>query len=640
MLSTLNPQQEEAATAGDGPLLIVAGAGTGKTKTLTQRLAHFIRRGIQPTRICAITFTNKAAREMVDRVRTIINGHDHGELTGHNHSPLIGTFHALGAKILREEARLLKRGPNFTIFDDHDSFSLIKKIIKRRLGAHQKNGGGEDRLFRNLKKPALFAQKISEIKNVDSAIPDLKKLGEETGNLILEIFRKYEGGLKENNAFDFDDLIEKPVYLFKKYPGVLKKYQNKFDAILVDEYQDLNPRQYELIKFIAGGHKNLSVVGDDEQMIYGWRYADLRIFLDFEKDWPGAQIKFLEENYRSTQNIIGAASAVAKNNQYRRPKNLWTKNPKGELIKIVEVENDGEEAEWIVSEMRKSDEGYKTAITYRTNAQSRAVEQALIRSKIPYRIFGGLKFYERKEIRDIVAALRYAVNKKDEISRGRLEKSLGKNRFQELAESMAVSDLKNIPPIKLVEKFLRITDYLEYLEKNYLNYDERRENVAELIDFASRFTNPHLFLEEIALVQAPDAPSKGSGPNQRSNEENQRTVDPIRGREGSQRASASNGVDLMTIHLSKGLEFDRVFIAGCSEGLLPHARSQGDQYKLEEERRLMYVAMTRAKKLLYISFYDLPSRFLGEIPPETTETLLTTSAENEDADTERCVVLD
>jgi len=648
-LSTLNPQQEEAVAAMDGPLLVVAGAGTGKTRTLTSRLARFADRGIPPERICAITFTNKAAREMLSRVGTMTSdndddkghaghGYSHGHGHGHSHyyghrggTPFIGTFHALGARILRREARLLGRGANFTIFDSQDSFGLIKKIIKRRL-VSSKRGDGDDRSrsLKNLEKPALFAQKISEIKSTSPAIADPKKSGGEMDRLVLEIFQKYENALAENNAFDFDDLIEKPVYLFKKHPEVLKKHRSKFDAILVDEYQDLNPKQYELIKCLAGGHKNLSVVGDDEQMIYGWRHANLGTFLNFEKDWPGAQVKFLEENYRSTQNIIGAASAVAQNNQYRRPKNLWTKNPSGELIRIIGVEDENEEAEYITKQISNSQfliSKGSTAVLYRTNAQSRAIEQALIRNKIPYHIFGGLKFYERKEIKDIVAAMRYAMNGKDEISRDRLEKNLGKRRFQEFAEAAArISGAEKLAPVKLIEKFLKITDYLEYLERTSLNYDERKENVAELIDFASRFAEPQSFLEEVALVQATDLPSAGT--MTMTNDNDKKSV-----------GGHGQVVHLSTIHLAKGLEFDRVFIAGCSEGLLPHARSLANEYQLEEERRLMYVAMTRARKELAISFYDLPSRFLGEIPPELTEAELAASAK-ENADEERCVVLD
>jgi DNA helicase-2/ATP-dependent DNA helicase PcrA len=293
----LNPAQKSAAEAPVSPLLIVAGAGTGKTRTLTSRMVYLIDGGTPPEKICAITFTNKAAQEMRNRIS--------------REEPFIGTFHSLGARILRGECRRLGRTPNFVIFDDHDSFDLIKKIVKKSL-VNDKN---------KKNTPAFFARQISKIKNIDSALDGLKEPPERAA-LIRDVFHEYEAALARNNAFDFDDLIEKPVALFGQHPEVLEKYRAKFDALLVDEYQDINPKQYEFVKLLAGGHNNLSVVGDDEQTIYSWRYADIRTFLDFDKDWPGAKIHFLEENYRSTATIIRAAAAVAENNRYRTPKKL------------------------------------------------------------------------------------------------------------------------------------------------------------------------------------------------------------------------------------------------------------------------------------------------------------------------------
>lgn len=609
MPKNLNPQQKLAAEARYLPLLIVAGAGTGKTRTLTSRLIHFIDGGVPPEKICAITFTNKAAKEMADRVTTTTttdnDDNSHGQ-------PFIGTFHALGARILRQEGHLFDRRRNFVIFDDRDSFELVKKIVKKMPPVDEEVSPQKNKTRADREKPSFFVQKISEIKNTDARSAD---------DAVSKIFRAYEKKLKENNAFDFDDLIEKVVLLFKKYPRILKKYQKKFDAILVDEYQDLNPKQYELIKLLAGDHRNISVVGDDEQMIYGWRYANLGTFLNFEKDWPGAQIAYLEENYRSSGNIIRAASAVAENNQYRRPKNLWTKKPEGSPIAVVETLDEDEEAGWIAGKISKSEfptSEQSLAILYRTNAQSRAIEQALIERKIPYQIFGGLKFYERREIKDIVAALRYALNQNDEISRDRLAKNISRGKFLELTRRLEDTEKNGLEPTKLIEIFLKTTDYLSHLEKNFVNHAERQENIAELVNFASRFNNLARFLEEIALVQASDTPATDRGL-------------PI----------TINSVQLMTIHLAKGLEFDRVFIAGCSEGLLPHARSIENEYQLEEERRLMYVAMTRAKKDLAISFYDLPSRFLGEIPNELVE-FQSTIGDGEEGteDRERYVILD
>ncbi len=591
----LSSGQKSAAEAKIGPLLIVAGAGTGKTRTLVARITHFLKAGIGEEKICAITFTNKAAKEMLQRVQK----NSQIELPISNF-PFIGTFHSLGAKILRREATTAGRKQNFIILDGDDSFGLIKKLVKKYFPKKR----GEEKISSEKETPAYFARKISEIKNIDGKLEKLTASKKPTDENILKIFREYENALEENNCFDFDDLIKKPVMLMKKNSAIKNYWQNKFDVILVDEYQDLNPGQYEFIKLLAGNHKNLSVVGDDEQMIYGWRYADMKIFFDFEKDWPGADVVFLEENYRSTSNIINAASAVAKNNQYRRPKNLWTKNEKGSPITIAELGGEEEEANFIAREIeRGASENHGVAILYRTNAQSRAIERALVERQIPYKIFGGLRFYERKEVKDIIAALRLALNPRDSLARERLEKNLSKIKFGSLEN--ALLSAKNLIPSYLIKLFLETTNYIEYVENNFTNPEERLENIEELINFASKYDGLGIFLEEAALIQQTDHPSVSSGRVTSSSlESDQRSV-----------------VNLMTIHLSKGLEFDKVFIAGCSDGLLPHAASLENEYELEEERRLIYVAMTRAKKELCLSFYNLPSRFLGEIPEELVQFL-------------------
>ena len=577
----LNPQQQSAVEAPNKPLLIVAGAGTGKTRTLTSRLIHLIEKGVPADKICALTFTNKAAREMLLRIEKSLT---------RNPRSLISTFHSLGAKILREEAELLERNSRFVIFDDQDSMSLIRKIVKST-GIKNPDLG-----------PAYFSQKISEIKNGKIALNELKKSESLEDKTILQVFRRYESDLAKNNAFDFDDLIEKVVKVFKSYPAVLQKYERRFPYLLIDEYQDLNNQQYELIKLLAGGNRNLSVVGDDQQMIYGWRYANLNIFLNFERDWPGSRVALLEENYRSTQNIITAASTLIQNNKYQKPKNLWTKNPKGGPIKISELGSAEEEATLIVQQIAKSIE--PTAVLYRTNAQSRPIEQALLEENIPYQIFGGVRFYERREIKDILAALRLALNPEDEISRDRLAKTFSKTKFLELQENLLRKT--ELSPLKLIQLFMKTVDYFSYLEKNFINAAERKENIAELMIFASKFEDLSIFLEQVSLLQPSDIVAGGKG----------------QGAKGNKRSAISPkhyAINLMTIHLAKGLEFDRVFVIGCSEGLLPHARSLKDETELEEERRLMYVAMTRAKKELALSFYDLPSRFLLELPAELIE---------------------
>jgi len=592
---SLNEAQKSAAHAAHGPLLIVAGAGTGKTRTLTQRMLYLIEQGIRPERICAITFTNKAAKEMARRVN--------------REGPFLGTFHALGAKILRKECREVGREPNFAIFDDHDSFDLVKKAVKAIL-PYKKNDEIVGIAAKKAKKetPVYFAGKISTIKNLGESILDSEeKLPSEKKTQIIRVFEKYEALLEQNNAFDFDDLIQKVVILFRKNPNVLNKYQNMFDAILVDEYQDINPMQYELISLLAGKHRNLSVVGDDEQTIYSWRYADIKTFLNFDKHWKGAAVHFLEENYRSTGIIIRAAAAVVKNNRMRTPKNLWTQNPDGSLIKLFEAWSEGDEAEWVAEQIQKIREGDRNAdvgILYRTNAQSRAIEQGLIRRNIPYRIFGGLKFYERKEVKDVVAALRYISNTKDEVAKERLEKNLTKRRFAEfrnkIVDSTAVSAKENnapavvtIAPLLAIKLFLETFNYFDYLETNFINADERKENIAELVAFASEFSDLHELLERLSLLQAVD--EIGNKP-----------------KDGKE-------VSLMTVHLAKGLEFDTIFILGVAEGFLPHGRSLNDEASVEEERRLMYVAMTRARKNLNISFYGIPSRFISEIPEDCVE---------------------
>ena len=621
----LNSAQEAAVVAAAAPLLIVAGAGTGKTKTLTSRIIHMMRTGTPPERICAITFTNKAAKEMAKRVR---DGYPPLQaLDARGRGPFLGTFHALGAKILRKECRHAGRSANFAIFDDHDSFDLVKKAVKVVLPYKKEEeefGAGGRRLAKIDKKetPVYFARKISELKNLGELRPESRPSAEKDAQ-VQRVFEKYEAALERNNAFDFDDLIEKVVTIFKTHPDVLKKYQRMFDAILVDEYQDINPKQYELVSLLAGEHRNLSVVGDDEQTIYSWRYADVRTFLNFDKQWKGASVHFLEENYRSTGTIIRAAAAVAKNNRFRTPKNLWTQNPEGERITLFEAWGENEEAEWIASRihaLRAGDKNADIGVLYRTNAQSRTIEQALIRNNIPYRIFGGLKFYERREIKDAVAALRFIANPKDEPARERLEKNLTKRRFAEFQKRVAStiaaqttpiaennsSDgdparAPSIAPLAALKLFLETFGYFDYLESNYANADEREENIAELITFATDFAQLDDLLERLSLLEAADE----IGANKAARE-NGAGEGAARGRE----------VNLMTIHLAKGLEFDNVFIAGAAEGLLPHGRSLADEASVEEERRLMYVAMTRARKRLAISFYGIPSRFIGEIPED------------------------
>lgn len=582
----LSKEQLQAAEHLGGPLLIAAGAGSGKTHTLTSRLLHLLKSGIKPENIIAITFTNKAAKEMrnrVDKFKSLkVDKSKNNEPTNLKTYELknlfIGTFHSMGVRILKEEARSVNRTEYFTIFDEDDSLSLIKDILK------------EFNLSKDSFNPIKIANKISHFKN---EVLDPGELDTENNlnKIFLSIFKKYEATLLKSNAFDFDDLIEKVVRIFSFKPKILEKYQTRWQYILVDEFQDVNTSQYLLVKLLAKKHQNLFVIGDDAQSIYSFRGSDFRNFLNFENDWPQAKTIKLEENYRSTQNIIKAASQLIKNNKFQKPKDLWTKNSTGSLIKVTSFSNKEEEAWGITEKIKELLDAGKSlkdiAILYRTNAQSRALEQALIQNNVPYEIFGGLKFYHRKEIKDIVAGLRYAFNPKDSVSINRLVKNFKKGQSELLLQELPRLAEK-LSLTELIKFFLENTDYFSYLEKHFKNPEERRENIKELIEFASAFTDPQEFLEKASLMTNLDGRPK----------------------------LQENAVKLMTIHLAKGLEFSHIFIVGAIEGILPHERSMLNNDDLEEERRLMYVAMTRAKENLHLSFYDLPSRFLGELPPE------------------------
>ena len=557
----LNPEQREAVAHGKGPLLISAGAGSGKTRTLTQRLIKLIESGVGPEKIVAITFTNKAAQEIRNRVGARI-----GDIETW---PFLGTFHSLGAKILRNEHPLVGRGRNFVIYDNDDSMRVIKKVLK-------------DLDISDVRFPAPKVQKkVSFIKDELISRDEL----EEPINFI---FDEYERRLMAQNSFDFDDLIEKVVRLFRKNESTLDKYQNMFEYILVDEFQDINTSQYALVRLLAQNHKNLNVVGDANQSIYGFRGADFRNFLNFEKDWPEAKIVHLGENYRSTKNIVNAAAEVIKNNNLQRPKKLWTSNDPGEPVKVLAAQNAEDEAMQIISDIIANDDGKPTAIIYRTNAQSRALEQALNLDSIPYDIFGGLKFYDRKEIKDIMAGLKYGFNPQDVISLERLIKTFRKDEGRELKEQLP-EFAKTLTPIELIGFFMKTVNYESHLQSKSDNPEERMDNIVELINFASNFQTLQEFIEKVSLL---DSAENTKSPERKS------------------------AVKLMTIHLSKGLEFDNVYLAGVNEGVLPHERSLLTKNDLEEERRLMYVAMTRARHKLTLSFYGHASRFLYEIPPE------------------------
>ncbi|PIR88777.1 MAG: ATP-dependent DNA helicase PcrA [Candidatus Harrisonbacteria bacterium CG10_big_fil_rev_8_21_14_0_10_44_23] len=574
----LNDRQKEAVEHGEGPLLMAAGAGSGKTRALTSRLRFLIERGTAPERIVAITFTNKAADQMYEQVFNT-KKRSAGDLPTIG-KPFIGTFHSFGLRILKNEIQKTDRRPGFSIYDDDDSSRMVRHIIK------------ELDLPREHYRPAVLKAKISRIKSELQNPEMLKESSSEEDQILYEAHRRYEEKLEKSNAFDFDDLIAKTILLLQKNPEVLKQYQDLFDYVLVDEYQDINRSQYELVRLLVKKHQNLNVVGDDAQSIYRFRGADYRNFLNFARDWPNAKIVKLEQAYRSTKTIIAAANALIANNTKQTPKTLWTDNASGEPIQVISAGSQEDEALWLASEiqaLRRKHPKQSVAVLYRTNAQSRAVEQALLQYGISYKIFGGPRFYDRKEVKDVVAALRFTVNPFDQSAKERIETSLGKRRsapfFNQVEEG-------HIAPNSLgrIEIFLDAVGYKEWLKDKYLNAPERLENISELISFALQYDeNPEELLERISLLQASD-----------------KIDDQI----------SNPDVLLMTVHISKGLEFDTVFVIGLSEGILPHEKSMLKSDEVEEERRLMYVAITRAKNRLYFSYFFTPSRFLYEIPDE------------------------
>lgn len=622
VLEGLNEKQKEAVLHTEGPILIVAGAGSGKTKTLTHRLAYLLAIGVRPEEILALTFTNKAAEEMRERVKKLVAYKINFQKI------FIGTFHKLGVKILREIYPLANRKKNFVIFDEEDTANLIRQCLKELdLPPEQFN-------------VSLVKEEISRAKNELLNFQDYeRKVLNYFQEKVAKVYKLYDEKLQLNNAFDFDDLIKIPVEIFKKFPGILEKYQKRWRYILVDEYQDTNTAQYLLTKLLASYYRNLCVVGDEDQSIYSWRQADFRNFLNFEKDWPEAKIIILEKSYRLTKNILKAAQELIRNNQWRREKILVTDNPDGSPIFLVKAQDEIEEAEFVVGMIDYLIKTYHYqpkdfTVLYRINAQSRVLEEAFLKAGLPYQIFGGIKFYQRKEIKDLLAYLRILINPFDKLSLERIinipPRKIGLRRMKEILSSWPVQ--------KKLEKFPQILEFLKFLEelrefskkypvsetlkfliekiayKTYLlNFDEkgqeRWQNVLELLRLAETFDHYQeksleKFLEEITLFQ-----------------------------EGDEKKNRKNAVQLMTLHSAKGLEFNVVFIVGLEEGILPHLQSQFSQEELEEERRLTYVGLTRAKREVYLVWslrrrlfgnltFNPPSRFLEELPKEVIQEIM------------------
>ncbi|MBN1397285.1 MAG: UvrD-helicase domain-containing protein [Bacteroidetes bacterium] len=641
-LEDLNLAQIEAVKAVNGPVIIIAGAGSGKTRVLTYRIAYLMECGVPPYQIMALTFTNKAANEMKNRI-VKLKGGEAGSLW-------MGTFHSMFARILRKECVHLKYSPSFTIYDSDDSLSTVKKVMaKLNLPAQQFNPAAIRSRMSNAKNQYLSPAKYAEL---------ARDLFDEKTALVYE---EYQKTLEQSNAMDFDDLLIKPIELFEKKKTILQKYQDRFKFILVDEFQDTNRAQYKVIQQLGSKYRNISVVGDDAQSIYSFRGADIRNILDFQKDFSDCRLFRLEQNYRSTKSIISVADQLIRFNKEQLKKNLWTDNPPGEPVTIIRCADDQEEGSRIVRAIQKESRHRKLdlkdfAVLYRTNAQSRTLEDAFRKNAIPYEIIGGTRFYERKEIKDVLAYLRLLVNSTDEVSlmriinypaRGigdvtieRVKKFSDKNSvsfFDSLKRIGEIPDLterakSNLVQFRiLIEKYQSLRPQMTFSELARSLVDElgilsifkeertaesmgRWENVQELLSAISEFSHEkpdaslESFLEEVALVSDIDS------------------------WEGEQ-----NSVTLMTLHASKGLEFPVVFIAGLEEGLLPFYSSTLESSDVDEERRLFYVGITRAMEKLYITYtnlryrfgdivYPSESRFLSELGTENIERAVRTIA--------------
>ena len=633
-LKGLNPPQREAVLHGDGPLLVLAGAGSGKTRVLTHRIARLIDEGVPPWSILAITFTDKAAREMRERVERLAG--DMGR------DAWILTFHACCARILRRDIDKLGYKPSFTIYDADDQMNVIKQLCKSM--------NLDEKRF----PPREIRAAISDAKNrVLSPAEWAKESGEDfRAKTISEVYAAYERQLTANNALDFDDLILKTLTLFSEHPPVLAAYQHKFSHILVDEYQDTNMAQYMLVRLIAGESRNLCVVGDDDQSIYGWRGADLRNILEFERDFPDCRVIKLEQNYRSTSNILDAANQVIAHNTGRKEKALWTDAGEGEKIRVYRALDERDEAAWVVraieERMKRGARAGDFAVFYRTNAQSRVLEEAMVRRGVPYRVYGGMKFYDRKEVKDVLAYMRAVANPDDDQSVRRIinepRRGIGDATIETLAQfaqregmsllSAVISADDSVLPARAlgaVRKFgalmldltqagisLSAGEFLqEVLDKTgYVaairaskdpDAQTREENVMELAGAVAEYESQSPeggllgFLENVALVT--DLDSMGERPE---------------------------AVTLMTIHASKGLEFPHVIVTGMEETVFPLGRATFEDGLMEEERRLCYVAFTRAMQSLALTFAvsrmlynqrrnNPPSRFLSEIPERLIE---------------------
>jgi len=594
ILKGLNPNQKKAVTHIGSPLLLLAGAGSGKTRVLTHRVAYFIQKKLaKPSEILLLTFTNKAAEEMKKRTQKLINKN--------KENIFAGTFHSFCCRVLRADGNNIGIPPKFVIYDSNDQENLIKNIL-HELGLTTKEF-----------KPSSVLYYIEAAKNSFQTPKDM--IAQSHGfwqDYASKIYSLYQKKLFEFHALDFNDLLFKTVELFLQYPDVLAKYQEIYKFIMVDEYQDTNQIQYLLTKLLAQKYNQITVVGDASQAIYGWRGADYRNLVSFTADFKNTKVVNLEENYRSTQIILDAANTVISKNNSHPILKLFTQKKSEDKIKIFEAESEVAEADFVASKIKFINDNLKIplrniAVLYRMNAQSRVLEEAFLRLSIPYILLGGIRFYERAEIKDILSMLRFASNPADHISEERIEKALGKRKKAILINHLQDIDLENLTSLQILESLVVNSGYLDKFDAKDEEDQKRIENIKELKSVAAAHPQLSAFLENITLVQQEYS----------LQEKNKKKED-------------RDGVKLMTLHSAKGLEFEVVFMVGFEEGILPHSRCLINESEIEEERRLCYVGITRAKDYLYISYANKrlffgksslnePSRFLADIPSELVE---------------------
>lgn len=600
ILSGLNKQQREAVTFSGECLLVLAGAGSGKTKVLTHRAAHLVsQKTAKPENLLLLTFTNKAANEMKGRINKLL-ADSNNSLSA---SPFAGTFHSFCARLLRIDGERIGVPRSFLIYDDSDQKDLIAQILK------------ELDLPKEYYNPGSIAAQISEAKTMMlNPLQYAEVIKGKNQEKVFQVYSRYEAELKKAGALDFDDLLLRGVDLLTNDKQTLEKWQDKLTHIFVDEWQDTNKIQYRLTKLLVGKRKNLTAVGDASQSIYSWRGADYRNINYLMKDFPHIKVINLEQNYRSTQIILDAANSVIKRNTSHPILSLWTDKKGGGKIRLYRARNELDEADFVIDQIDSLiTKGYEfddVAVLYRTNAQSRVLEEALLHAGIPYVLVGGVRFYERREVKDVLAYLRLLANPKDRVSKTRIEK-LGVRRlekFEELAHE--IGDTEKYQTLGLMDTILQKTDYLSKYKIESEENLARLENIKELRSVATEFPNLFDFLENVTLIE----------------HEEDTTSQKLLSGGSSQR----NAVTLMTLHAAKGLEFGVVFIVGMEEGLFPHSRSLFDLQQLEEERRLCYVGITRAKEILYLTYAgrrlffgqktsNPPSRFIIDIPENLIE---------------------